>query len=52
LLLALEDESRWLLKNRPAAGKEVPNYLKYLSVEALQQAAPEAVRIVGAGIGK
>jgi NitT/TauT family transport system substrate-binding protein len=49
LLLALEDQSRMLLKNRPAAGKEIPNYLNYLYVEALRQAAPDAVRIVGTG---
>lgn len=52
LLLALEDESRLLLKNRPAAGKEIPNYLNYLYIEALRQAAPDAVRITAPGIAK
>jgi NitT/TauT family transport system substrate-binding protein len=47
LLFAMEDEARWLIKyNWSYNNKEVPDYLHYLSSEALDNAEPRAVRLI------
>ena len=45
LLLALEDESRWAVKNGLTHRKTLPNYLDYLYLDGLQGVKPEAVMI-------
>jgi NitT/TauT family transport system substrate-binding protein len=46
LVLSLEDESLWAIKNRLTKGKKVPNYLDYIYFDGLKSVKPEAVRIL------
>jgi ABC-type nitrate/sulfonate/bicarbonate transport system substrate-binding protein len=47
LLLALEDEARWSIKQQLTDQKAVPNYLTYLYLEPLAKAKPNSVRLLG-----
>jgi NitT/TauT family transport system substrate-binding protein len=46
LLLSLEDESRWAIKNRLTKAAKIPNYLDYIYFDGLKSVKPEAVRIL------
>jgi NitT/TauT family transport system substrate-binding protein len=46
LLLSLEDESRWAIKNRLTKATKIPNYLDYIYFDGLKSVKPEAVRIL------
>ena len=46
LLLAIEDESRWAIRNKLTNAKEVPNYLDHIYIDGLKSVKPEAVRIL------
>ncbi len=47
LLLAMEDEARWMIKNDMAYGhKEIPDYLHHLYPDALLSARPKSVRLI------
>ncbi len=46
LLISLEDEARWAIKNNLVSAKEIPNYLDYIYLEALEAVKPEAVTII------
>ncbi|MBI5101385.1 MAG: NrtA/SsuA/CpmA family ABC transporter substrate-binding protein [Nitrospirae bacterium] len=46
LLLSLEDESRWAIKNKLTTATKVPNYLDYIYRDGLASVKPEAVRIL------
>lgn len=46
LLLSLEDESRWAIKNKLAKGAYVPNYLDNVYLDGLGSVRPKSVRIV------
>jgi sulfonate transport system substrate-binding protein len=46
LLLSLEDESRWAIKNGLTASQKVPNYLDYIYFDGLKAVKPNAVRIL------
>jgi NitT/TauT family transport system substrate-binding protein len=46
LILALEDESQWAIKNRLTKATKVPNYLDYVYIDGLKSVKPEAVRIL------
>lgn len=46
LIIAMEDESRWLISNNLTDKKVVPNYLDYLSPESLRNASPVSVNII------
>ncbi len=46
LLLALEDESRWAIKNKLTTASNIPNYLNFIYLDGLASVKPEAVRIV------
>ena len=46
LVLAMEDESEWAIKNKLTDMTEVPNYLNFIYFEGLQSVKPEAVRIL------
>jgi len=46
LLLALEDETRWAITNKLIDGTGMPNYLDYLSLDALEAVAPAAVTVI------
>ena len=46
LLVTLEDETRWAIKNKLTDKTEVPNYLDYIYMDALEEVKPEAVGII------
>lgn len=46
LLITMEDEARWMIKNNLTSQTEVPNYLDYMYVGALAKADPQAVNII------
>jgi NitT/TauT family transport system substrate-binding protein len=46
LLPILENEARWALRHRLVPGTEVPNYLPFIHLNALEQVKPEAVTII------
>lgn len=46
LLLTLEDEARWTIKNNLTNATTVPNYLDYIYTDALEKVKPEAVTII------
>lgn len=45
LLITMEDEARWAIKNRLVDGSEMPNFLTNIHFESLQAVRPEAVMI-------
>lgn len=46
LILAMEDEARWMIKNNLTAEKHVPNFLDYIHEDELKAIKPEAVNII------
>jgi len=46
LILALEDEARWAIKNKLTDKSKVPNYLKNINIEALESVDPFAITII------
>jgi sulfonate transport system substrate-binding protein len=46
LLMNLEDQSKWAMKQRLAKRKDMPNYLDFIYVDGLQAVKPNAVRII------
>ncbi len=46
LLVTLETEARWAIKNKLTDKTEVPNYLDYIYLDALEEVKPEAVGII------
>ena len=46
LLLALEDEARWAMKNELTPRSDMPNYLNYLYLDGLRAVAPAAVTVI------
>ena len=46
LVLAMEDEARWMIENKLTAEKQVPNFLDYIHEETLKVVRPEAVNII------
>lgn len=46
LLLSLDDQSRWAIKNGLAKNTVVPDYLNYIYIPALQKIKPEAVTLI------
>jgi len=46
LLLALEDEAAWMIKNRLTDRTEIPNFLDYLEPGPLLRVNPKSVRLV------
>ncbi|MGO8667995.1 MAG: ABC transporter substrate-binding protein [Desulfobaccales bacterium] len=51
LLIAMEDEARWLIRNRLTDQAQVPDYLNYFDPGPLSQADPEAVHLIMPGQG-
>jgi len=47
ILTSLEEEARWVIRNRLADATKVPNYLGYLYTDTLKAVKPEAVLIAG-----
>jgi NitT/TauT family transport system substrate-binding protein len=46
LVLAMEDEARWMIKNNLTAEKQVPNFLDYIHEDELKAIKPESVNII------
>jgi len=46
LLVLMEREARWAIRNKLVGNKEVPNYLNFFSFDALDKVKPEGVSIV------
>ncbi|MEC5159291.1 NitT/TauT family transport system substrate-binding protein [Janthinobacterium sp. CG_23.3] len=46
LILALEDQARWAIKNKMTQRTEVPNYLDYVYLDGLEAVQPSAVTII------
>lgn len=46
LILALEDESRWAIKNKLTSVMSIPNYLDFIYFDGLKAIKPDAVRIL------
>lgn len=46
LLLDLEDQARWILKNGYSDAKQVPNYLNYIFPAPMLELKPEATSII------
>ena len=46
LIITLESEARWAIKNNLTDATEVPNYLNYIYHDALEAVKPEACRII------
>ncbi|KPA12668.1 ABC transporter substrate-binding protein [Candidatus Magnetomorum sp. HK-1] len=45
LIIRLEDEARWLIRQNPIALKNVPNYLELIHIDTLKELNPDAVTI-------
>jgi len=46
LIVSLEDQTRWAIRQKLTSGREVPNYLDFLYLDGLLAVRPEAVRII------
>jgi NitT/TauT family transport system substrate-binding protein len=49
LILAMEDEARWVIDNDPTTGKQVPDFLDYIHAGGLAAVKPGAVNIIRGG---
>lgn len=45
LLITLEDETRWAMKNKLAGQADMPDYLSYIHLDSLKAVKPEAIRM-------
>jgi len=46
MLLALEDQTRWAIKNKLVERTNMPNYLNHVYLDGLQAVAPESVTVI------
>ena len=46
LLINIESEARWAINNNLTDATEVPNYLDYIYLDALEEVRPNAVTII------
>ncbi len=46
LILAMEDEARWMINNNLTTEKKVPDFLDYINEDSLKEVKPEAVNII------
>jgi ABC-type nitrate/sulfonate/bicarbonate transport system substrate-binding protein len=46
LLLTLEDQARWAIKNGLTDRRDVPNFFEALNIDGLKSVKPDAVRII------
>ncbi len=47
LVVALQDESGWIMRNIMTNTSSIPNYLNYIYVDGLKSVAPGSVNIIG-----
>jgi NitT/TauT family transport system substrate-binding protein len=46
LITAIENEARWMIKNKLTAEKSMPNFPDFISEDALKAIKPNAVNII------
>jgi NitT/TauT family transport system substrate-binding protein len=46
LILALEDQTRWAIKNKLTSRTDMPNYLNHIYLDAVREVAPAAVTVI------
>jgi len=46
MIIAMEDQARWKIANNLTDKTEVPNYLDYIYLDALEEVKPEAIGII------
>jgi NitT/TauT family transport system substrate-binding protein len=46
LILAMEDEARWMIRNKLTNEKQVPDFLNYIYEDGLKAVKPESVNII------
>ena len=46
ILIILEDEVRWAMANNLTTSTEMPDFLNYIHIDALQEVKPGAVSII------
>lgn len=46
LLMTLEDQARWAIKNKLTEATQVPNYLNFIYLDGLEAVRPEGVTII------
>jgi len=46
LILAMEDEARWMIKNNLTKEKNIPDFTNYIYVDGLKAVKPEAMKII------
>jgi NitT/TauT family transport system substrate-binding protein len=46
MLITMEDQARWRMGNNLTDKTEVPNYLDYIYIDALEEVKPEAIGII------
>ena len=46
LILAMEDEARWMIHNNMTIEKQVPDFLDYIYMDGLEAVRPDAVNVI------
>jgi NitT/TauT family transport system substrate-binding protein len=46
LIVAMEDDARWMIKNKLTTEKQIPDFVNYIYVDGLKAVKPEAVKII------
>lgn len=46
LVVALEDQARWIISNNLASEKQTPDFVKFIYIDGLKAVKPEAVNII------
>jgi NitT/TauT family transport system substrate-binding protein len=47
LVLAMEDEGRWMINNNLTNAEKLPDFRNYIYPEGLMQVKPDAVNVIG-----
>jgi len=47
LVVNMEDQARWMIKQSPGIARTTPNFMEYIEVGPLKALQPQAVRIIG-----
>jgi ABC-type nitrate/sulfonate/bicarbonate transport system substrate-binding protein len=46
MIVAMEDESRWMISSNSTTEKNIPDFIKYVYLDGLQKVEPSAVNII------
>ncbi len=46
LIMSLETEAAWAIKNNLTNATQVPNYINYINVEGLKDVKPDAIKVI------